>query len=279
MESTPQDATRTIIVQHVVKAEALVQPKLRMEEGQTPSFIELADRLAVVVSFQSGKKDIYFNTCSNRFCTQVKLLPKVPPLTLKTEAEAAETTTPTATSTTADKPVAPMKNGTKPKAADGAASTGAASTASGPVSTTKDPSSVPILHRLACSSDEADAFAATLTSQLEQAGVMFSSAATKATKEAASVVRVVDRTGFPLWFKISANRPLGRLMRTYGQLKVSESRVEGHDAGMCVARSNIDVVFFVFSPSFRRRTLTDWSSNAEDASSRLTTRWRPCRWT
>lgn len=48
-DTVPSD-TGKIIVQHVVAAEAMVQPKLPSEEGQVPSFIELAERLAKVVS-------------------------------------------------------------------------------------------------------------------------------------------------------------------------------------------------------------------------------------
>lgn len=276
-ESVAPDVAK-IIVQHVVKAEELVQPKLRMEEGQAPSFLELAERLATVVSGCFGVQEgggfyarqsisqpekqgpfdiINFLSVSQPFLPkQVKQLPSVPPLQVPSEASASDAapagSSAAAPSPTAEsgKSAAPVKNGMKPTNVPSAESSSmeagqstsgtalpsvpavpavpaaldvlpvasAAAAAANPAGP-RDPSSMPILHRLGCSSEEADAFAATLTSQLEQAGVMFTSPAPSA-KDAGSVVRVVDRTGFPLWFKISPHRPLGRLMRTYGQLKV-----------------------------------------------------------
>ncbi len=55
-ESVSPDVAK-IIVQHVVKAEELVQPKLRLEEGQAPSFLELAERLATVVRAEGRRRE------------------------------------------------------------------------------------------------------------------------------------------------------------------------------------------------------------------------------
>lgn len=97
----------------------------------------------------------------------------------------------------------------------------ATAAANGVASGQKEPITMPIFHRLGCGPDEAEAIITTWTSHFEQVGLNFSTASI-VHKDTASIVRVVDRSGFTLWFKIDCNRPLGRLMRSYAQLRVRE---------------------------------------------------------
>jgi hypothetical protein len=50
LSTTVSKEVASAVAARIVVAEALLQPKLRSEEGQTPSFLELAERLSGVVS-------------------------------------------------------------------------------------------------------------------------------------------------------------------------------------------------------------------------------------
>jgi hypothetical protein len=118
-----------------------------------------------------------------------------------------------------------------------------------------DPTTMPILHRLGCITDESDIIPSDIAAHLERymsrpsvihdataglnmdgqpsvrgargettandaSGSGRATPAATATVVEKATVRVVDQTGLPLWFKISPTRPLGRLMKSYIKLKV-----------------------------------------------------------